>query len=247
MNNNAPRTATKLELEIAADDEDVPKPELFQTWLSTYTDWLCDQLTVKDHTPCWVPTELQTRFASQLSVMQPTRSPLTPFLMTCAPALSHNYVAAVTTPTLVSIRVVSAAESQQLNSQYRGKDRPTNVLSFPGLYHPAQQMSQLGDLAICASIVRDEAAAQGKTHAAHWAHLVLHGFLHLLGFDHETECEAELMETIETLILTHLGFDDPYASWDTGSSIDSAEASPTTDKLAENALLSTRPEPSIEA
>ncbi len=115
----------------------------------------------------------------------------------------------------VSVRIVDAAEIHALNSDYRGKDRPTNVLSFPagdvaGL--PADMPVPLGDVVICASVVRDEAAAQGKAITDHWAHMLVHGTLHLLGYDHETEPEAAEMEALETRILSEHGVADPYGA-----------------------------------
>ncbi len=108
----------------------------------------------------------------------------------------------------LSVRVVVRGESQRLNAQYRGKDYATNVLSFPAT---AAQAQHLGDLVICAAIVRIEALAQGKPPAAHWAHLVIHGCLHLLGFDHErSAADARRMERREIALLAQLGLPDPY-------------------------------------
>jgi len=116
---------------------------------------------------------------------------------------------------VLSLRIVSAAESQQLNRDYRGKNKPTNVLSFPMQLESefeAFSMSELmlGDLAICAEVVAQEAKQQQKTTQAHWAHMVVHGMLHLQGFDHIEDDEAQIMETLETQILQQLGFADPY-------------------------------------
>lgn len=115
----------------------------------------------------------------------------------------------------VSVRIVDAAEIHALNSDYRGQDKPTNVLSFPagdvaGL--PADMPVPLGDVVICASVVRAEAAAQGKAITDHWAHMLVHGTLHLLGYDHETETEAAEMEALETRILSEHGVADPYGA-----------------------------------
>lgn len=110
----------------------------------------------------------------------------------------------------VAIRVVDEAESQALNRDYRGIDRPTNVLSFPCEALPGVPLPLLGNLAICAKVVADEAQRQHKVPEAHWAHMVVHGTLHLLGFDHQSEPEAEEMEGLEKVILQKLGFDDPY-------------------------------------
>lgn len=110
----------------------------------------------------------------------------------------------------VTVRIVDVAESQDLNRRYRGKDKPTNVLSFP---YDAEGMDVpiLGDLVICAEVVAREAVEQGKEARAHWAHMVVHGCLHLLGYDHENERDAVEMESRETRLLAELGFGDPYA------------------------------------
>lgn len=110
----------------------------------------------------------------------------------------------------VTIRIVDEAESQQLNFDYRDKDKPTNVLSFPFQCPPGFELPLLGDLVICAQVVAREAAEQGKTLQAHWAHMVVHGSLHLLGFDHINEDDAEEMEAEEIQILHDLGFANPY-------------------------------------
>ena len=107
----------------------------------------------------------------------------------------------------VTIRFVEPEEGQSLNNDYRGKDYATNVLSFPYEVEPVVA----GDLVICAAVVEREAAEQGKTLEAHYAHLVVHGILHLQGYDHETgEQEALIMEDKERAILAQLGFADPY-------------------------------------
>ena len=110
----------------------------------------------------------------------------------------------------VVIRLVEADESQALNRDYRGKDRPTNVLSFPFDVPPGVPCDHLGDLVICAPVVQAEATEQGKSPDSHWAHMVVHGMLHLQGFDHMDEVEAEEMEAIEKEILLGLGYRDPY-------------------------------------
>ena len=107
----------------------------------------------------------------------------------------------------ITIRFVDVEEGQALNREYRGKDYATNVLSFPYETEPVV----LGDLVICAPVVAREASEQGKTLDAHYAHLTVHGLLHLLGYDHETgEDDAQRMEDKERAILASLGFDDPY-------------------------------------
>ncbi len=114
----------------------------------------------------------------------------------------------------LAIRIVDEQEGQQLNGQYRNKDYATNVLSFPADLPenlPAQiRESQLGDLVICASVVAREATQQHRSEADHWAHLTIHGVLHLLGYDHEAVDEANVMESLETEILAGLGVSDPY-------------------------------------
>ncbi|MBT1444642.1 rRNA maturation RNase YbeY [Shewanella sp. JM162201] len=110
----------------------------------------------------------------------------------------------------LTIRIVDSSESQQLNRDYRGKDKPTNVLSFPFEAPPGIELPLLGDLVICASVVENEALEQHKPLMAHWAHMVVHGCLHLLGYDHIDDAEADEMESLETVILHDLGYPDPY-------------------------------------
>ena len=110
----------------------------------------------------------------------------------------------------VTIRMVDKTESQQLNFDYREKDKPTNVLSFPFQCPPGIELPLLGDLVICAQVVAREAQEQQKTLQAHWAHMVVHGSLHLLGFDHINDADAEEMEAEEIQILQELGFANPY-------------------------------------
>lgn len=110
----------------------------------------------------------------------------------------------------VTIRLVDEAESHNLNLTYRGKDKSTNVLSFPFEAPPGIELPLLGDLIICRQVVEREAQEQGKPTDAHWAHMVIHGSLHLLGYDHIEDNEAEEMESIETEIMLALGFADPY-------------------------------------
>ncbi len=115
----------------------------------------------------------------------------------------------------VAVRIVDADEIQTLNRLYRDKDMPTNVLSFPageiaGL--PQEAGRQLGDVVVCASVVAAEASKQGKALDDHWAHMIVHGTLHLLGFDHEEEAQALEMEGLETQILASQSVTDPYAA-----------------------------------
>ncbi len=111
---------------------------------------------------------------------------------------------------VVSLRVVGPAEGRRLNRDYRGRDYATNVLSFPAGPVPAVEPRPLGDLVVCASVVAREARAQHKALRAHWAHLVVHGVLHLLGHDHEDDDEARRMERREIAVLRALGFPNPY-------------------------------------
>jgi probable rRNA maturation factor len=108
------------------------------------------------------------------------------------------------------VRVVGAAESRRLNAGYRGKDRPTNVLSFPA--SPAERTfgGALGDLLVCAPVVAREAREQHKPPVAHWAHMIVHGTLHLLGYDHEVSRAARRMEALEVEILRGFRYHDPY-------------------------------------
>jgi len=111
----------------------------------------------------------------------------------------------------LAIRIVGLDEGRALNRDYRHKDYATNVLSFPTELPPGVQLPLIGDLAICAPVVAREAAEQGKRERDHWAHLTVHGVLHLLGYDHIEDTDAETMEALETRILAGLGIADPYA------------------------------------
>jgi probable rRNA maturation factor len=111
---------------------------------------------------------------------------------------------------VLSIRVVGTARSRSLNAHYRRKDKPTNVLSFGGAGLGPEGRNYLGELVICAPVVACEAHAQGKSPESHWAHMTVHGVLHLLGFDHEQPGEARKMAAREVQILDRLGFSDPY-------------------------------------
>jgi probable rRNA maturation factor len=110
----------------------------------------------------------------------------------------------------LAVRIVDEAEITALNRKYRGKDGATNVLSFPFDPMPGLATEQLGDVVICAPVVAAEAVAQGKALEAHWAHIVIHGVLHLLGHDHRRDREAQAMEALEIRLLAELGFPDPY-------------------------------------
>jgi probable rRNA maturation factor len=115
----------------------------------------------------------------------------------------------------VTIRIVDIAESQALNREYRNKDKPTNVLSFPFEAPAGITVPLAGDLVICAPIVENEASEQHKNVVAHWAHMVVHGMLHLQGYDHIQDSEAEVMESLEVRLLAQLGFGNPYDTEET--------------------------------
>lgn len=174
-----------------------------------------------------LPTELQIEkwlnttiemLRSQASVQLITQSSIDSNLsVSSAPTLtSDSDMNSVDIETMhheifeVTLRIVDLAESQQLNSDYRNKDKPTNVLSFPFEAPEHIEMPFLGDLVVCAAIVEQEAREQKKPVVNHWAHLCIHGLLHLLGYDHIDETEAQEMEGFETAILAKLKIDDPY-------------------------------------
>lgn len=112
--------------------------------------------------------------------------------------------------TALGVRVVNEAESAELNARFRGRSGPTNVLAFPFDVPPGARSDTLGDLVICAPVVNREARAQGKPAAAHWAHMVVHGIMHLRGYDHHTRSKAAAMERREAAVLRRLGYPDPY-------------------------------------
>ena len=118
-------------------------------------------------------------------------------------------------PVEMTIRIVDEEESQTLNFDYRNKNKATNVLSFefeqpPGLVDLGEELPYLGDLVICANVVKQEAEAQNKPLEMHWAHMVVHGTLHLQGYDHIDDVEAEEMEALEVEIMQNLGYANPY-------------------------------------
>jgi probable rRNA maturation factor len=115
--------------------------------------------------------------------------------------------AALRVDTSVTIRIVDAAEGRALNASYRGKDYATNVLTFPLTEEPYL----MGDIIICAPVVAKEAAEQSKSLLAHYAHMTVHGVLHLHGYDHEVDAQADLMEAMEVAVMKKLGFANPYA------------------------------------
>ncbi|NLY13370.1 MAG: rRNA maturation RNase YbeY [Gammaproteobacteria bacterium] len=128
------------------------------------------------------------------------------FLAWCSLALRQR-----TQPSELTIRLVDSAEGLELNSTWRGKDYATNVLSFPAdIPDGILDIPLLGDLVICVPVVEQEAVEQNKIRLAHWAHLVIHGCLHLLGYDHIEDTEAEEMESLERQLLAEIGYPDPY-------------------------------------
>lgn len=130
---------------------------------------------------------------------------------------------ALEAPSEVSILLTDDAEQRELNRQWRDIDRPTNVLSFPGFAPGTPVFGMLGDISLARETVAREAEEQGKTLADHFSHLVVHGFLHILGYDHLVEDEALAMEGLETQILGSLGIADPYAG-DTGEPGDDSDS-----------------------
>lgn len=146
--------------------------------------------------------ELDLQLASQASGL-PSEAD---FRLWCERALTPDK-----TDVELTIRIVDEDEGRELNCTWRHKDYATNVLSFPAdIPAGLLDVPLLGDLVICAPVVAREAREQHKAQDAHWAHLVIHGCLHLLGYDHESDAEAEKMETLETALLQQLGYSDPY-------------------------------------
>jgi probable rRNA maturation factor len=110
----------------------------------------------------------------------------------------------------IAVQVVTPAAIRRLNRDYRGKDKPTNVLSFPSTAPAGALPRPLGDIVICPAVLKQEAREQGTPERAHWAHLVVHGTLHLVGYDHEDDADAARMERREITVLRRLGFPNPY-------------------------------------
>jgi probable rRNA maturation factor len=117
-------------------------------------------------------------------------------------------------PVELTVRLVTEEEGRALNQGYRGKDRPTNVLSFEADLPDDLDLPFIGDIVICPAVMAREATEQGKDPEAHWAHLTVHGVLHLLGYDHQDETDATAMESLEVQILEGLGYPDPYQTAD---------------------------------
>jgi len=133
-----------------------------------------------------------------------------------APSLMRRWISAALTPHIqdaeLCVRIVDDEEMADLNGRFRNKPYATNVLSFPAELPDGVDIPLLGDIAVCAPVVNREALEQHKTSEAHWAHMLVHGCLHLLGYDHQDDSEAEEMEALETALLGGLGFADPYHS-----------------------------------
>lgn len=143
--------------------------------------------------------------ALDLTVQKAVNSPGLP----TKTVLRRWLTAALTRPAVITVRFVGAAEGRRLNSAFRGRDYATNVLSFG--YSGRRDATLAGDIVLCAPVLRREARAQGKTLAAHIAHLAVHGALHLQGLDHQNPRAARRMEAMEKKILGEIGFPDPYA------------------------------------
>lgn len=154
------------------------------------------------------PSEIELQLDVQLAVENDSNLPTEEQLALWATAALLNRTE-YEEPEM-TIRIVDEEESQELNHEYRGKDKPTNVLSFPFEAPAHVPIPLLGDLIICKQVVEREATEQGKTLTSHWAHMVVHGCLHLLGYDHIDDTEAEEMEGIEKVLMSELSFEDPY-------------------------------------
>jgi probable rRNA maturation factor len=154
-------------------------------------------------------TERELRQRLDLEVSYASRRPWAPSSRLLAKWASAALLPGLE-PVALSVHIVGKTRSRRLNAQYRRQDKPTNVLSFAGAGSTPDGRFYLGELVICAPLVALEARAQDKTREAHWAHLTIHGVLHLLGFDHVCRREAEKMASQEIQILDRLGFSDPY-------------------------------------
>lgn len=148
-------------------------------------------------------SNIDIQFATEFSPIPNERE----LRLWCDCALSENNKEAD-----ITLRIVDADEIQQLNRDYRNKDKATNVLSFPSELPPEleHELNILGDVVLCAQVIEQEAIEQGKSDTAHWAHMVVHGTLHLQGYDHIENADAEEMESKESQILMALGFKQPY-------------------------------------
>jgi probable rRNA maturation factor len=147
---------------------------------------------------------LDVQIATTSAKLLPSRANLGKWIRAACTGVRRRSVA-------VTVRIVGKRESATLNSRYRSKKGPTNVLSFPFEAPPGMRSDLLGDVVICADVVRSEARDQGKVERAHWAHMVVHGIMHLRGYDHQNPKDAAVMESKEIRILRQLGFSNPYA------------------------------------
>lgn len=146
--------------------------------------------------------ELDLQIATKATQRLPSEADFRLWVEKALPTLGEEFE--------VTIRIVDEEESHALNHEYRGKDKPTNVLSFPFEAPPGLELPLLGDLVICTQIVEKEAKEQDKELLHHWAHMTIHGILHLRGYDHINDDEADEMELIETQLLASLSISDPY-------------------------------------
>lgn len=146
--------------------------------------------------------ELDLQIATESTADLPTEDDFSSWVKVALPTSGDEYE--------VTIRIVDEEESQALNNEYRGKDKPTNVLSFPFEAPMDLEIPLLGDLVICTQVVAREAIEQDKPLLHHWAHMTIHGILHLRGYDHINDDEAEEMEALETQLLASLTIPDPY-------------------------------------
>jgi probable rRNA maturation factor len=171
-----------VEVQNASSESKLPAQHIFTDWVNTVLQYL----------------EKEERKQAKGEPHQPDYSPFpSPLLFT------YQYIE-------LTIRLVDENEALKLNHKWRQHSYPTNILSFPLECSLDLQIPLLGDLVICAPIVTREAAEQHKSGAAHWAHLVIHGTLHLLGYDHIDETQAQIMESLEIKILQNLGYPNPY-------------------------------------
>ncbi|GAA0230869.1 rRNA maturation RNase YbeY [Marinomonas primoryensis] len=146
--------------------------------------------------------ELDLQIATEATQRLPSEAEFRLWVEKALPTLGEEFE--------VTIRIVDEEESHALNHEYRGQDKPTNVLSFPFEAPPGLELPLLGDLVICTQIVEKEAKEQDKELLHHWAHMTIHGILHLRGYDHINDDEADEMELIETQLLASLSISDPY-------------------------------------
>lgn len=143
--------------------------------------------------------------SSSESCIEQTGVPLLPDFQTWA-----NQSCLVDEDVVTSFQILSKDEMKKLNLEYSGNDKPTNVLSFPMSLPEHVEINLLGDVVLCAEVISEEAVHQNKSLEAHWAHMVVHGMLHLQGYDHINDADAEAMEALEITILQKLGFTNPY-------------------------------------